>query len=181
MPRYIAFLRAINVGGRVVTMDRLRSLFESLGFSGVETFIASGNVVFESRSGDTRVLSRKIEQLLQKSLGYEVATFIRTDSEVAAIARHRLFESAQARSAQALNVGFLSEPPRAGARGALMRLRTAADDFHVHGREVYWLSRTKLSESGLSYAVLEKTLQVQATFRGRNTVVRLAAKYPPAT
>jgi len=179
MPRYIAFLRAINVGGRVVTMDRLRSLFDSLGFSGVETFIASGNMVFESRSGDTRVLSRKIEQLLQQSLGYEVATFIRTDSEVAAIARHRLFESAKARSAKALNVGFLSEAPRADARRALMRLRTDSDDFHVHGREVYWLSRTKLSESGFSYAVFEKTLRVQATFRGLNTVVRLAAKYPP--
>lgn len=180
MARYIAFLRAINVGGRVVTMDRLRSLFDSLGFAGVETFIASGNVVFESRSGDSGGLSRKIAQRLQESLGYEVATFIRTDAEVAAIAQHRLFESPKARAAKSLSVGFLSEAPRAEAKRALMRLRTDSDDFQVHGREVYWLSRTTMSESGFSYAVFEKTLRVQATFRGRNTVVRLAAKYPPA-
>ncbi len=52
-------------------------MFESLRFSGVETFIASGNVVFESRSGDHQALTKKIERTLQKSLGYEVATFIR--------------------------------------------------------------------------------------------------------
>ena len=51
MPRYIAFLRAINVGGHnTVKMDFLRQLFESLGFSNVETFIASGNIVFETTS-----------------------------------------------------------------------------------------------------------------------------------
>ena len=43
---YVALLRGINVGGRNVKMDRLREIFESLGFSNVETFIASGNVIF---------------------------------------------------------------------------------------------------------------------------------------
>ena len=56
MIRYIAFLRAINVGGRVVTMSRLRDVFVGLGFRGVDTFIASGNVVFESRVTDTAAL-----------------------------------------------------------------------------------------------------------------------------
>ena len=46
MTRYIAFLRAINVSGRRVKMDHVRKLFEALGFSNVETFIASGNVIF---------------------------------------------------------------------------------------------------------------------------------------
>ena len=50
MPRFIAFLRAINVGGHNVTMKELRGLFEALGLKSVETFIASGNVIFESRS-----------------------------------------------------------------------------------------------------------------------------------
>jgi uncharacterized protein (DUF1697 family) len=50
MPKYVAFLRAINVGGRTVKMGHLRSLFEAMGFSNVETFIASGNVIFDSYS-----------------------------------------------------------------------------------------------------------------------------------
>jgi len=60
MPRCVAFLRAINVGGRTVKMDYLRSLFEDLGFADVETFIASGNVVFESKvKGVERRLRRR--------------------------------------------------------------------------------------------------------------------------
>ena len=48
MPQYVAFLRAINVGGHIVKVQDLRRIFESCAFAGVETFIASGNVVFES-------------------------------------------------------------------------------------------------------------------------------------
>ena len=91
MPRLIAFLRAINVGGHNVTMAELRGLFEGLSFMEVETFIASGNVIFKSRSADITTLQRKIESRLLRSLGYEVKTFLRTVPEVAAIARYKPF------------------------------------------------------------------------------------------
>ena len=65
MTRYVAFLRAINVGGRRVKMHHLRELFESLGFSNVETFIASGNVIFDSPAEDTRKLEQRIEDHLR--------------------------------------------------------------------------------------------------------------------
>ncbi|HXW01123.1 MAG TPA: DUF1697 domain-containing protein, partial [Anaerolineae bacterium] len=55
LPKYIAFLRAINVGGHTVKMDYLRRLFEEMGFSKVETFIASGNVIFEAVAKSTKV------------------------------------------------------------------------------------------------------------------------------
>ena len=61
MPRYVAFLRAINVGGHTVKMDQLRRLFERLGFSKVETFIASGNVIFESASRSAKALEKNTE------------------------------------------------------------------------------------------------------------------------
>ena len=87
MPRCVAFLRAINVGGRTVKMDYLRSLFEDLGFADVETFIASGNVVFESKSKGVEALAKKIESRLGGALGYEVATFLRTDAQIARASR----------------------------------------------------------------------------------------------
>ncbi|MDO8754830.1 MAG: DUF1697 domain-containing protein, partial [Anaerolineales bacterium] len=83
MSKHIAFLRAINVGGHNVKMGHLRQLIESLGFSNVETFIASGNVIFEATAGNTKNLKKKIETCLHEALGYEVATFIRTDAELA--------------------------------------------------------------------------------------------------
>src|SRR5439155_18991726 len=83
MPRFVAFLRAINVGGgRTVKMDLLRQFFESLDFSEVETFIASGNVVFKTRTKDSKTLEREIEKRLLKGPGYDVAVFIRTGAEL---------------------------------------------------------------------------------------------------
>lgn len=180
MPRYIAFLRAINVGGHNVKMEDLRVLFEALGLSKVETFIASGNVIFETGPESVMDLQKRIEVHLQKSLGYEVATFLRMDAEFAEIARYRPFDEAKLQSAQALNVAFLAEPLADEAQAALMSLRTEIDDFHFHGREVYWLCKKKQSESTFSNAVFERKLKTQTTFRGWNTVLKLAEKYPPA-
>lgn len=60
MTRYIAFLRAINVGGgRSVTMEVLRRIFRALGFSEVASFLASGNIVFETTGGNTRTLEKR--------------------------------------------------------------------------------------------------------------------------
>lgn len=177
MSRYIAFLRAINVGGHTVKMDTLRQLFESLGFTGVETFIASGNVVFETTTRDARALEKKIEHKLREALGYEVATFIRTDAELADIANYKPFRQADLDAAVALNIAFLADPLDARSKQKLMALRTDIDDFHIHGREIYWLCLKKQSESTFSNAVLEKTLGRRLTLRGADTVKKMAAKY----
>ena len=182
MPRFIAFLRAINVSGRTVKMDHLRRLFESLEFSGVETFIASGNVIFESPAADPPALEKQIESHLRQSLGYEVATFIRSTSELAAIASHRPFPAAELKAeGGSLYIAFLQAPPSGEARDRLMALRTKVDDFHIHEREVYWLCRRHLGESLFSGARLEKTVGMPATVRNATTVRRLAAKYPAAS
>ena len=177
MPRFIACLRAINVGGHTVKMDRLRQLFEALGFSGVETFIASGNVTFQTTARNARALEKKIESKLRAELGYEVATFIRTDAELADIANYKPFRQSDLDAATALNIAFLADPLDATAKQKLMALKTEIDDFHVHGREIYWLCRKKQSESTFSNAVLEKTLGLRSTLRGANTVKQIAAKY----
>jgi uncharacterized protein (DUF1697 family) len=180
MPRLIAFLRAINVGGHTVTMDKLRKEFEALGLKDVETFIASGNVIFTPRSLDVAALEKKIEARLRASLGYEVATFVRTDAEVAAIAHCQPFKAAQIDSAGAFCVGFLAGPLDAAGARALMTFRTEIDDFQTKGREIYWLCRKRQSESTFSNANMERKLKIRSTFRGINTVVRLAAKHGPS-
>ena len=177
MQKYIAFLRAINVGGRNVKMDRLREIFESMGFSNVETFIASGNVIFEAKPQNEDTLIKKIEKGLEETLGFEVATFIRSDAELAEIANYRPFPKFQMDSAAALNVAFLTNPLDDKAKKSLITLKSDIDDFHIHGREVYWLCLKKQSDSKFSNAVLEKALGVKSTMRGINTVQKLADKY----
>src|SRR3990172_7639136 len=128
--RYIAFLRAINVGGHSVKMDHLRRLFESLGFSNVETFIASGNVIFESPTENAHTLESEIESHLKKLLGYEVATFIRSPEELVQIASYIPIKTPELEAkGNSLYIAFLSNPPDEAARQKLMGYRSPIDDF----------------------------------------------------
>jgi uncharacterized protein (DUF1697 family) len=172
--RYVAFLRAINVGGRVVKMDDLRQLFEGLGLANVETFIASGNVVFESRAG-RRGLERKIEQHLLDALGYDVATFVRTTDEVAEIAAFNPFGLEARAPGATLYVAFLRDAPGPARRQAVAALKNPVDDFALYGPNLYWLRRNR--DSVTTGALLEKVLKAPATVRNMTTVARLAAKY----
>lgn len=178
MTKYIALLRAINVGGHTVKMDYLRSLFEAIGFADVETFIASGNVIFDSKSGNQLALERKIEKHLREALGYEVATFVRAAAELRAVAAYKPFSDDELnKEGHALYIGFVADSPADHAKQKLLSCRGEIDDLHVQGREIYWLCRTKMGDSKFSGAVLEKILGVRATFRNSTTVRKIAAKY----
>ncbi len=92
--RYIAFLRGINVGGRVVKMEQLRRLFAELGLSNVRSYINSGNIFFDAGAGEEgrALLVQRIGQHLHSSLGYEVPVFLRTTAEVGAILAQEPFK-----------------------------------------------------------------------------------------
>jgi uncharacterized protein (DUF1697 family) len=180
MTRCFAFLRAVNVGGyHAVAMERLRELFHSFGFSGVETFLASGNVIFDAEAGHAAELEPVIEAGLRKSLGYDVATFLRTEAELRAVAGFVPFSESRLVQAAALNVAFLKEVPGEERVRRLFALRTEIDDFRVHGREVYWSCLRKQSDSKFSNAALEKALGQPSTLRGVATVRKMTEKYAP--
>ena len=174
----LALLRAINVGGRVVKMDTLRALFEKAGFTGVETFIASGNVVFDmTASAKAATIEKTVEAMLRAALGFEVATFVRTGAELARVAGHEPFTPAQLKRAYAVSVAFLRQAPDPKAVKALDAIRQPTDTFHVKGRELYWLSTIGQGQSKTSNAVFEKTLGMPSTVRGINTIRKMAEKY----
>lgn len=177
--RVVAFLRAINVGGHTVEMAKLKRLFEKLAFTGVETFIASGNVIFDApgaRGGAApgAALEKRIAAHLEKSLGYEVVTFLRSPGELAAIVSHRAFSKPLAGAT--LHIGFLGAPPGAAAKQQVLALASPIDDFHVHGRELYWRCHGRFSDSVVSGPKLEKALGQPTTMRKITTVEKLAAK-----
>ena len=173
MPTYAAFLRAINVGGHVVKMDRLRKIFEDAGARDVETVIASGNVLFSSPSKDEAALAAKLAASLEKALGYEVATFLRTPAELAEALSRRPFGKIEDAN---LYVGFVAAPPSPPCVRSLRACANQVDDFRVAGREVYWLCRTSFSRSEFSGARLEKILGAATTLRNITTVRRIAEK-----
>jgi uncharacterized protein (DUF1697 family) len=179
MNRSVAFLRAINVGGHTVKMDRLRQLFEELGLERVETLIASGNVIFESVANDVVELERSIETHLRQALGYEVATFVRSADEVAAVAAYQPFAESAIDAAHALYVAFLHHTPTDEAHTKLMALKDGFHDFHLHQRELYWLALVNTAESKVSGAQIEKALGAPMTARNITTIRKIGAKVAP--
>ncbi|BAJ28142.1 MULTISPECIES: DUF1697 domain-containing protein [Kitasatospora] len=119
METYIAFLRAINVGGRTVKMDRLRELFAELGLEGVRTYIQSGNVFFRTAETDREALVARIEAGLEAGLGYPVPVVLRTVGEVEAVLAAEPFAGVEPGEDKRLFVLFLSEPLPAEVRAEL--------------------------------------------------------------
>lgn len=178
MPKFVAFLRAINVGGHTVKMEQLRVLFEQIGFANVETFIASGNVIFDSKSANIKSLERKIEKHLERSLGYAVTTFVRSLSELVEVAHYEAFaETELNQDGNTLFICFLADNPTGEAIKKLLSLRSSIDAFHVNERVVYWLYRRKNGESKFYGPLLEKSVGMQTTVRNSNTVRKIVAKY----
>ena len=178
MFRFIAFLRAINVGGgRTVKMEPLRQVFESLGFSAVATFIASGNVVFETRTKKTKMLERKIEGALKEALGYEVRTFVRGEAELAKIANYQPFPQSKFDETWQSNIIFLADKLNDKLKQKVNALGTHTDAFEVHGREIYWRRRRKQNGALFSTVPLEKILGPAFTVREAHTIKRIVSKY----
>lgn len=179
MTRYVAFLRAINVGGHTVTKDRLIAVFATMGLKQADTFIASGNVIFSAGKVARAALEKKIAIALEQELGYEVATFLRTDSEIAKILRTQPFPRKMMSAAEAYNIGFLHNALNSAQQKKLAAFRTEIDDLVAEGREVHWLCRKKQSESTFTGGKLERALGLKVTFRSQSSLTKLAAKLGP--
>jgi uncharacterized protein (DUF1697 family) len=177
MKRYVALLRGINLGKRRLQMTRLKALFGELGFAGVETFIASGNVIFSSRAGDTGRLEARIARHLEASLGYGVDTFVRTLEEIASIGRAAVFAE-DGREGITIHVGFLRQELGAETARKLAAARTGEDEIRVAGREYYWLCRVRTPDSGVWALPEVRALRLPtSTMRNIKSLRKLAARH----
>jgi uncharacterized protein (DUF1697 family) len=179
MPRFVAFLRAINVGGHIVKMDRLCGLFESAGLVNVQSFIASGNVLFDSKKTSAS-LEATIEKVLEKALGYEVITMIRSASEVQHIVEHVDRERLAAGEGITLYVGLLKSAPTATAVRAVEAMSNEVDTLRIDGRELYWRCNKRFSDSTIQGPRMGKALGVAITTRNVTTIRKLAMKLSAA-
>ena len=174
MKTYVAFLRAINVSaGRGVKMEDLKQVFKSFDLENVQTFIQSGNVIFESKNEVGGALVKLIESRLETMLGYKSDVFLRTIEEVTAIANQRFYKP---KEDETMHIVFLNEAPDKKAHQALISFNSQADDFKVKGREVYNLRRDR-NKSVFSNNFVERILKAPATTRNLTTVKKIVEKY----
>jgi uncharacterized protein (DUF1697 family) len=172
MTQYIAFLRAINVGGRMVKMEDLKKILAIPGIKNISTYIQSGNVIFDSMETDKEILAKKIEAKLQKSLGFEVKTLVRTIPDIEAIIKKNPFKKHT--DDMALHVSFLSEKANDTLLDQLLALQTEFEQFRFIDTEGYILVRKgAYGETKFSNNFLEKKLKLYATTRNWATVNKM--------
>ena len=176
MPRYIAFLRAINITNHYVKMEDLRRHFETMGFTSVQTYIQSGNVLF-----DTKMMRRQIEAHieagLRDALGYDVATFARNEGELAELAQHVPFDESTFVEGDTVYVAFMKTQPALQAQEKINALASDIDELTLHGNHLFWLYHRHRGNSRITIDRLERALGGPATVRNLNTVRKLAAKH----
>jgi uncharacterized protein (DUF1697 family) len=174
MHKYIAFLRAINVGGTtIIKMTDLKQMFESFGLDQVQTYIQSGNVIFESAQGNASTLEQRIERQLEETFGKRIQLFVRTMRQVVEMAAECPFDPT---GDQTVHVVILRGKPSRKAVAELLSLRNEADDFAVLGKEAYNLRRDR-EKSIFTNNWVEKVLGVAGTTRNLTTIRKLAEKF----
>src|SRR2546426_1656886 len=149
MIRYVAFLRAINVGGqKLIKMQELARIFASAGFKNVRTFIQSGNVIFDSRSGNSAVLAKKIERALQQTLGYKVVVMLRTLAEIQEIVKRNPFKKTPPGADVMMFVVFLADEPKTRPKLPLISTKENFEIFEVRDRAAFIVARRKKNGGG---------------------------------
>lgn len=174
---YVAWLRAINVGGnRMVKMDDLKKIFAAMKFTNVRTLINSGNVVFEAKRHSEPALRTLIESTLEKKLGFDVTTILRTADEVEAVVKGDPFKGVKVDADTRLYVTFLADEPSAADWKKLQALANKDQAFTKKGRDLFTVYRIPVvKKEPFSNALVEKMLGTRATTRGWPTVQKIVS------
>jgi uncharacterized protein (DUF1697 family) len=174
MPRYVALLRGINVGGKnLIKMPLLKACFEANGFEDVVTYIQSGNVVFASRETRSVGLTRRIEAMLAEPFGYRATVVVRNRTQMRSVV-HRAPKGFGAEPAQyRYDVIFLKEPLTTKVAMKSVPTKRGVDEAHA-GPGVLYFSRLieKATQSRLN-KIVSSPIYPNVTIRNWNTTTKL--------
>ena len=179
MAIYVALLRGINVGGKNrIKMSDLKSTFETVGLHRVQTYIQSGNVLFES-DGEEAEIRRRIEREMETVFGFAVTVVLRTAAELADLAGRCPFSEEMVLDAEAsaegesLYVSLLTQAPSEEGMECLRAYKSEGEEYRIEGREVFLLFRHSIRNSKLANNL--QKLEVPGTVRNWKTISKLAA------
>jgi uncharacterized protein (DUF1697 family) len=172
--RAAAFLRAVNVGGRnLVPMPELKRRLGLAGFTGVHTYLQSGNVAFNSK-GTTDAAAKKLEELLGAWLGFEVKVMVRSLDRLRELLQADPFAGHRKIRDVKLYVGFLAGEPASLPELPYVYGKDGLELVGIEGRDAFIVSKPLASGmSGYPNLTLEKALGVASTTRNWNTIERI--------
>ncbi len=175
----IALLRGVNVGGNnLIKMDALRTLCESLDLRGPQTYVQSGNVVFQTALRNPDLVGKRIEDAIEGKLGFRPSVMLRTAAEMKAVVARNPFGTRPDIEPAKLLVTFLAAAPAGEVRGEILKLKAGSEEVRCDGRELYvyfpdGMGRSKLPPLLEKILKRDKTLKSAGTSRNWNTVLKL--------
>ncbi len=173
--RYVAFLRAINVKNRYVKMEALREALASLNFEYVETYIQSGNVIFETAARESADIESEIEIRLKEAFGFDVPTMVRSAETVRTISQREPF--GERKDNVNLYVSFLKSLPDDSLCEKLYTHANEIDQYLIEDGQLYWRMNRAGGNSKMTNARVERILKTAATRRNVTSVRKLVAKH----
>jgi len=179
MRTFVALLRAVNVGGTgKLPMADFRALLKKLGYVNIETYIQSGNAVFDA-AGKPAEIAAVLAAALEKLTGAPVGVIIRTHEELGRVIAENPFAAEAAADGARVHVGFLAGPAGKGAKAALdgivAKYPARRDRYHLAGDTLYFHFPDGAGETKFSGKTLDRAIGVIATGRNWNTVLKLHA------
>jgi len=174
MPKYIALLRGINVGGhKKIMMTDLRVIFEKSGFLAVRSYIQSGNVIFQSNEVDTKKLEKLIENALEKAYGFLVPVIILTRSKLEKIVSDNPFKPLEGDDTGKIYYVFLKDVPKRKTLELFKETKFQNERFFICKNYIYLKCLCGMGNAKLNNNLFEQKLQVKATARNHKTVSKL--------
>jgi len=172
MAKLLALLRAVNVGNRKVPMAELRALCAGLGWTGVETYIQSGNIVFAAE-GEGAELEETLEAAVRKHFGFEVPAIVRSAGQWSRLAASNPLEDASEREPNRVQLLVSKRPLAAGAAERLMERARDGEAVLEAGGALWFHFPAGVAGSKLTPALIDKAAGSPATARNWRTVLKL--------
>jgi uncharacterized protein (DUF1697 family) len=176
MQKYLALFRAVNVSGHnIIKMEHLRKLMEAEGYKNVQTYIQSGNVVFETTEKDKAKIKRDIEVLLYREYGHDVFNFILDANELQKAVANNPYTGAEPEPSgiKKYFVAFLSDDATQQGNDQLKKFNKSDDEFKTVGNILYLKLSQSAADSKFSNSFIEGKLGVKSTTRNWNTTLKL--------
>lgn len=168
---YICLLRGINVSGqKLIKMEELKRMFESLGFTNVLTYIQSGNIIFQSSQTDISELTNSIKKEINRLFGFDVSTLLKTKNESTQIVKNNPFKG---KDISKLHVTFLHKKPEKIPYTEIEKVKNKSEEFLINNKEIYLFCPNGYGKTKLTNTYFEKKLKVPATTRNWKTTNKL--------
>jgi uncharacterized protein (DUF1697 family) len=174
MAKFIALLRGINVSGqKQIKMSALKILFEDLNFTNVQTYIQSGNVMFDSKLTNLKRLKIKIENRIKETFGFDVEVIVKTPDELRDALENNLFLKSKKNDVDGIYFTFLSGKPSIDNIKKLTEVDYTPEEYAIKEDVIYLYFPNGYGKSKMNNNFLEKKLRVNATTRNYKTVKAL--------